>query len=186
MKYLYLKVFVAVFMLAVAAFSQTDNERQAIILNDQGVAHYKQGDFQQAIKSLDRAAELVSNNPVFHINRGHVYRELNDLTRAEAAFRKALELQPQHAITHNQLGIVLMEAHRDKEALTAFRAGLAITPDDPVILLNTDDTDEKGFHGLILIMKICVHPFNPCLPAGRRVIRIPGLKNQVLLLLYLF
>ena len=87
MKYLYLKVFVAVLMLAVAAFSQTtDKVRQAVILNDQGVVEFNRGDFQKAIESFVGALALLPDSPVSYINLGHTYLALKDLSASETAF----------------------------------------------------------------------------------------------------
>ena len=63
MKYLIYKVFVVVFTLAGAAFSQSGIEQQAIILNDQGVSQFEKGKFQEAIRSFDRAIQL---SPLSH------------------------------------------------------------------------------------------------------------------------
>ena len=50
MRYLIYKVFVVVFTLAAVTFSQTSIERQAIILNDQGVTQFEKGELQEAIR----------------------------------------------------------------------------------------------------------------------------------------
>src|SRR6185503_6799040 len=120
MLYLFQRVFVVVFMLAAAAYSQTDSERQGIILNNQGVAQVEKGENEEALKSLNRSAEIFPNNVVVHRNLGYLYSKLNDLARAETAYRNAIRLTPDHAVTYNQLGFVLMEARRYQEALDMF------------------------------------------------------------------
>ena len=135
MLYLLLRVFIIVFALTAATYSQrqTVNERLASTLNNEGVTLFAKGEPDEAIKSINRAIELFPTSPVFYRNLGIVYREQKDLTRSEAAFRQAIALKPDHAITHNQLGAVLLDTTRYAEALEAFRKADSLRPNDPVI-----------------------------------------------------
>ncbi|MEP7147493.1 MAG: tetratricopeptide repeat protein [Acidobacteriota bacterium] len=124
-------------MLIAAVYSQTDNEREGIILNNQGVAQFQKGDYQEALKTLNRSAELFPTNAVIHRNLGHLYwKKLNDLARAETTFRNAIRLAPDFALTYNELGVMLMAANREKEALNVFLKAGALKPDDAIIQLN--------------------------------------------------
>jgi len=82
MLYLLLRVFIIVFALTAATYSQTQtvNERLASTLNNEGVTHFAKGEHEEAIKSINRAIELFPTSPVFYRNLGIVYRDLKDLT----------------------------------------------------------------------------------------------------------
>lgn len=150
MLYLFQRVFVVIFILAVAAFSQTGDERQGIILNNQGVDQFQKGRSEDALKSLNLSAQLFPANAVVYRNLGYFYwKNMSDLDRAETAFRNAIRLKPDYAVTYNQLGIVLMEAKRPKEALETFLKADALQPNDPMILLNIGNVQMtlKDFRG---------------------------------------
>ncbi|HKP67875.1 MAG TPA: tetratricopeptide repeat protein, partial [Pyrinomonadaceae bacterium] len=124
MRYLFQRAFIVVVSLTAATYSQTqpENERLAAITNNDGVAHFQKGDYDQAIKSFKRAIEIFPRDPASHRNLGHVYFELKDFTQSASSYREALTLRPDHAITLNQYGAVMMEVHRYKDALDSFRA----------------------------------------------------------------
>lgn len=137
MLYLFPRVFVVIFVFTAALYSQTDNEREGIILNNQGAAQFQKGEYEEALKSFSRSAELFPNNAVVHRNLGHLYwKTLKDPARAETTFRNAIRLAPDFALTYNELGIMLMEVNLEKEALDVFLKAGALKPDDAIIQLN--------------------------------------------------
>ena len=93
MLYLLQKVVAAIFILTAAVYSQPDNERQGIILNNQGVTQFQNGEAQEALKSFNRSAEIFPTNAIVHRNLGYLYRDLNDFNGAEAAFRNAIQIR---------------------------------------------------------------------------------------------
>jgi Flp pilus assembly protein TadD len=140
MLYLFQRVFVVVFMLAAAAYSQSENNRVGITLNNEGVAQFQKGEYSEALKSLNRSAELFPTNPIVHRNLSRVYRELKDLDRAETEIINAIRLSANHAVSYNQLGVIRLEAGRYNEALEAFFKADALEPGDATILLNVGNT----------------------------------------------
>ncbi len=165
MLYLFPRVFVVMFVVTVAIYSQTDSEREAIALNNQGVAQCHKGEIEEALKSLSRSAELFPTNAVVYRNLGHLYwKRLNDPSRAETAFKNAIRLAPDFALTYNELGIMLMDANREKEALDVFLRAGALKPDDATIQLNIGKVQMavRDFRGAVATLERAksMHPQN--------------------------
>jgi len=68
------------------------NPNDAINYNNRGVALYKLGRYQQAIKDFNRAIHLNPNDSYAYNNRGNVYHELEKKNRACNDWRKACYL----------------------------------------------------------------------------------------------
>ena len=75
MKYL-VRVLIVVFAMAAPAISQTDNERLATDINNQGVGQYTAKQYPQAVESFKRAIDLLPGNATFHINLGQIVRQM--------------------------------------------------------------------------------------------------------------
>jgi len=68
------------------------NPNDAINYNNRGVALYKLGRYQQAIKDFNRAIHLDPNDLYAYNNRGNAYYELEKKNRACNDWRKACDL----------------------------------------------------------------------------------------------
>ena len=68
------------------------NPTDAINYNNRGVALYKLGRYQQAIKDFNRAIHLDPNDLYAYNNRGNAYYELGKKNRACDDWRKACDL----------------------------------------------------------------------------------------------
>ena len=62
---------------AVACTAPTQ-EDQADAYNNQGIAHYQRGEYEEAIADYSEAIRLDPNHAIAHGNRGDVYRELGE------------------------------------------------------------------------------------------------------------
>jgi tetratricopeptide (TPR) repeat protein len=67
-----------------------EEQRNAHILDTLGWIHYRQGNYEDAVKVLERA-EDADDNPVIHMHLGLAYLKLNDPVQAGTALEKALE-----------------------------------------------------------------------------------------------
>ena len=75
----------------------------------QGVILYELARYDEAEKTLRRAAQLIPEQSLDHayVHLGHLFNERGDYENAERNYRKALELAPDHAGRHIFLGAVL-------------------------------------------------------------------------------
>jgi tetratricopeptide (TPR) repeat protein len=64
------------------------------VITDLGVCLYSSGDGQKAIDQFEKAVTLNPAHAAAYFNMGIVYRELNNMEKAKAAWRKFLELAP--------------------------------------------------------------------------------------------
>ncbi|MBB5234684.1 diguanylate cyclase (GGDEF)-like protein [Deinococcus budaensis] len=118
-----------------------DREGHAKALNNLGLVHEGLGHFMQALDSFLRCLEFLRNHEVSLnsllsmclVNVGKVYRELGNLTEAEASLRAGIEVGERTgtflsmAAGHNELGIVYRERGEYRGALDAFLHALTIT-----------------------------------------------------------
>ena len=66
----------------------------AISLANRGSAYEKLGEYEQAIRDLDRAVALDPNLAVAYYNRGLAYGSKGEYDRASRDLNKAVELDP--------------------------------------------------------------------------------------------
>jgi tetratricopeptide (TPR) repeat protein len=57
-----------------------------------GWVYYKIGDVEQAIIELEKASEMVGNDPVIKEHLGDVYMQMGQYDKALAAYEEAYEL----------------------------------------------------------------------------------------------
>jgi tetratricopeptide (TPR) repeat protein len=87
-------------------FSYQNNEIQATVYNNRGVAYYNQGKFDLAIADYNKAIELNPKGAEAYNNRGNAYSKQGNLQQAIADYNKAIELNPKGAEVYNNRGIV--------------------------------------------------------------------------------
>jgi tetratricopeptide (TPR) repeat protein/predicted aspartyl protease len=63
-----------------------------------GAAFAARGEFDQALPSLTRACELAPDNPDYFYQRGFVYWQASQPTKALADFDRAIQLKPSHVL----------------------------------------------------------------------------------------
>ncbi|MEO6565623.1 MAG: tetratricopeptide repeat protein [Casimicrobiaceae bacterium] len=101
-----------------------------------GVVLYQRKRAEDAMPLLDRALELVPDDPEFHNNRGLALAALQRDGDAIAAHRRALALNPVHTTAWNNLGLALQASGDVVAAVEAYRAGLRIAPAYPQLHWN--------------------------------------------------
>jgi tetratricopeptide (TPR) repeat protein len=93
-----------------------------------GKAHYNRGEYDDAVRELEGAAQADPKLPFVHFNLGLTYVRNQDYERARAEFKKDLELEPDVAFTYEQLGNVESTLQHEDEAAKNYRQALKFDP----------------------------------------------------------
>lgn len=104
------------------------NARLVEPLVNLGKIYLGTGDYQQALKHLNRALELDSTNYEIHSFKAQVFEHMGMQGEAEAAYHKAIALQPEYGKTYNELGVFYYSHGRYQEAVAQFQRVRALTP----------------------------------------------------------
>jgi len=107
-----------------AASEQTD----AGVVRKLAAAYITQRDDEQAIKWLQRAAELDPNDAATHHTLGVMYQRSGDYVNAEKAYRRAIELDPQEPFPHFGMGMIYQSRNQFGQARAAFQQYLNLAP----------------------------------------------------------
>jgi len=91
-----------------------------------GKAHYNRGEYDDAVRELEAAAQANPKLPFVHFNLGLVYIRKQDYERARVELRKDLEIEPDVAFTYEQLGSVESTLQRADEAANNYRRALKL------------------------------------------------------------
>ncbi|MGD0417866.1 MAG: tetratricopeptide repeat protein [Terriglobales bacterium] len=101
-----------------------------------GRTKFNENDFPAAISSFERALILHPKYVEAENNIGLAWRELNDLEKAEAAFRAAIEWQgdaPGDAQPFLNLGTLLADQSRIEQAIPYLDKAAVLSPDNPTV-----------------------------------------------------
>ena len=91
-----------------------------------GKAHYNRGEYDDAVRELEEAAQGDPKLPFVHFNLGLAHLKKLDYERARAEFKKDLELEPDVAFTYEQLGNVESTLQHEDEAAKNYRQALKL------------------------------------------------------------
>jgi tetratricopeptide (TPR) repeat protein len=123
-------------MIAAGRYTEVENAARALVAQQPdsgpswkalGVALRMQG--KEALLALERAAQLLPDDPETHSNLGNALLDLGRLDDAAASYRRALLLKPDYAEAHNNLGAALRARGQLEDALASFQRALALKPD---------------------------------------------------------
>jgi predicted O-linked N-acetylglucosamine transferase (SPINDLY family) len=95
-----------------------------------GLVHFRNKDFDSAIRLIRSAVERDPDNPVYRANLGNVLKDAGRMTDAIGAYRRALELHPGYAEIHNNLGYVLQLSGMIDEGIAHYRKAIALRPEN--------------------------------------------------------
>ena len=93
-----------------------------------GHAHFKKGNFAEAVKAFEKAAALTPRDTSVHLAIGRCFDLLKDFSGAEAAFKIALEQKPEWPDSHFWMGKIRFETGKLDEAITFFQESIKINP----------------------------------------------------------
>jgi tetratricopeptide (TPR) repeat protein len=105
-----------------------NDEARYVLLVNRAVLRFRQGRLAAAADDLRTAAGLRPGRYEAHLNLARVYRKLNRLAKAEAAFAKALGIRPPAVVLadyHAERGRDLYRAGKYAESVAACEAALA-------------------------------------------------------------
>ncbi|HET7033739.1 MAG TPA: tetratricopeptide repeat protein, partial [Casimicrobiaceae bacterium] len=91
-----------------------------------GLVHFRNKDFDSAIRMIGDAIAHDPDNPIYHGNLGNVLRDAGRVTDGIAEYRRALELHDGYAEIHNNLGHALQGIGRLDEAIEHYRTSIAL------------------------------------------------------------
>ncbi len=105
------------------------NPRQADANYQLGLIYEKEGNIQEAIKYIDRALKLDSNNPDFNLGMGFLYfNHFKDPTKAQSYFSKAYSQDPGNFYACFMLGRVEESKHNIKRAIHYYTQTTKLNP----------------------------------------------------------
>lgn len=104
-------------MFAPAGFAQSgDKTQQAIAFFNEGQDAHEKGDLESALKSYDKALELLPEFPEAELQKGNALLSLKRPEEAEKAYRRALELRDEWTLAMVSLGSLLVDRGKYAEA----------------------------------------------------------------------
>ena len=133
-KFVLIFIVLVVDMLFMPAFGQTT----ADAWNNEGVALYKQGKYNEAIEACDEALILDPNNIAAWFNKGLALRKLGKYNEAIEAYDEALMLDPSDAEAWNSIGIALDDQGYYEDAIEAYNEALGLDPNYVTARQNKD------------------------------------------------
>jgi superkiller protein 3 len=92
---------------------------------NQGNAYARQGKYDQAIASYQKAIAIKSNVALVHNNLGVTYANQGKLDEAIAAYKKAIEINSNYGDGHRNLGIVYRRQSKYDLAIASHQKAIA-------------------------------------------------------------
>jgi tetratricopeptide (TPR) repeat protein len=93
-----------------------------------GKAHLNRGEYDDAVKDLEAAAQADPKLPFVHFNLGLAYVHKQDYERARDEFHKDIAIEPDVPFSYEQLGSVESTAGNEDEAAKNYRSALKLDP----------------------------------------------------------
>src|ERR1035438_2137146 len=93
-----------------------------------GKAHLNRGEYDEALKDLEAAAQADPKLPFVHFNLGLAYLRKQDYDRARAEFRQDTAIEPDLPYSYEQLGGLEATSGNEAEAAKDYRSALKIDP----------------------------------------------------------
>tara|TARA_B100001564_G_C20491523_1_gene601876 strand:- start:71 stop:451 length:381 start_codon:yes stop_codon:yes gene_type:complete len=92
----------------------SENEKDPNSFHDLGICKFNLGRVSEAIKDLDKAADLQPDYGYRFAARGWMKQSAGDVNGAIADYKKAIELDPTDVYTQNNL--IILEEKRSKKS----------------------------------------------------------------------
>jgi len=126
------RVRIAFFCLILAATLRAESSAQLDpeVLRQQGLSHFRAGNFDEAAELFRRVIELEPENSIVRNELGMTHVRLGRLEEAIACFQAAIKLNPELVEARYNLGTQLFKLSRYDEAIRALSETVRIAPDD--------------------------------------------------------
>jgi tetratricopeptide (TPR) repeat protein/sugar lactone lactonase YvrE len=98
------------------------------LILDEGTQYFENGDYDNAIKSFDKAVLLNPKNPIPYNYKGDVFFKLKKYEEAIKSYDAALEINPKYLDVLKDKGLALDNLGKYQEAINCFDAALEINP----------------------------------------------------------
>jgi tetratricopeptide (TPR) repeat protein len=99
---------------------------------EQGVAHTKAGEYEEAVKAYQRAISLKGDYIEAHHELGYALYKVKKYEESITASKQAIVLNPKNADTYHNLGLAYSILGKWQEAIKAFQQAISIKPNYPV------------------------------------------------------
>ena len=156
-------------------------EKEALLLFDEGVKLAEEKNFDQAIQAFQKAAELKPDFAEAHLNMGILYYQQQKDDEAEKALLKAHGLKPDEPKAKEILSDLyyekaktFVESNKTDEALEKLKQGYALNPNHATInyllgvLYATREMKEEARLHLELFLKL--EPKSPLADKARQIL----------------
>ncbi|MBN1306451.1 MAG: tetratricopeptide repeat protein [Chitinispirillaceae bacterium] len=100
----------------------------AVAYCNRGIAWKTAGEFENAMRDLERAISLDSSYAFSYENRGELFLEQGNLTRAFDDFTRAISLDPNYTSAYGNRGSIHLYRGDIESALSDFQREIEITP----------------------------------------------------------
>lgn len=104
-------------------------EPTAQAFHHRGLAYAATGNHRRAVDDFRQAIALEPRDAGLRVNRGNVYRDMEEFDKAISDYNRALELEPRNVIALNNRGLVFSAQQKYDQALLDFSAAIRIRPD---------------------------------------------------------
>jgi tetratricopeptide (TPR) repeat protein len=111
-----------------------------------GKAHLNRGEYDDAIKDLQTAAQADPKLPFVHFNLGLTYLHKQDYDHAREEFHKDIAVEPDVQFNYEQLGGLESVAGNDDEASKNYRSALKLDPQMVTSHLGLAKVEERQHH----------------------------------------
>ena len=127
------------------------NKLYALGWYNEGIAHLKIHQFEEAMQFINTALDALPENPDFLIGKGDVYLSLGNYEEAYYYFRRAADNEPKNFRAWLNMGTALLRLENYTDALSCYREANSIRDHDGevwlgigICLLNLGETDEAS------------------------------------------
>jgi tetratricopeptide (TPR) repeat protein len=111
-----------------------------------GKAHLNRGEYDDAVKELDAAAQADAKLPFVHFNLGLTYLHKQDYNRARDEFHKDIAIEPDVQFNYEQLGGLESTVGNDDEAAKNYRSALKLDPQMITSHMGLAKVEERQHH----------------------------------------
>jgi tetratricopeptide (TPR) repeat protein len=111
-----------------------------------GKAHLNRGEYDDAVKELETAAQADPKLPFVHFNLGLAYTHKQDYDSARAEFHKDIAIAPDVPFSYEQLGSLEATTGNEEEAAKNYRSALKLDPQSINSLMGLAKIEEHRRH----------------------------------------